>query len=58
MLCVSFVDETPQKNMYHYYILFVHVGNSCVIKCSELAVATSNLLVELFPKYLDQVCYS
>ena len=25
------------------------------MKCSELAVATSNLLAELIPKYLDQV---
>ena len=30
-------------------------GNASVLKCSELAVATSNLLVELIPKYLDQV---
>ena len=36
--------------------IVVHVGNSCVMKCSEMAVATSNLLAELIPKYLDQVC--
>ena len=32
------------------------LGNSCVIKCSELAVATSNVLHKLIPKYLDEVC--
>ena len=26
-----------------------------MMKCSEMAVATSNLLAELIPKYLDQV---
>ena len=43
----------------HVSILHVvHVGNSCVMKISELAVATSNLLVDLIPKYLDQVMYT
>ena len=31
-------------------------GNACVIKPSELAVASSNLLAELIPRYLDNVC--
>ena len=34
------------------------VGNACIIKPSELSVATSNLIAELVPKYLDQVLYS
>ena len=50
------------------YVLFVEVsllttctcilmtaGNACVLKPSELSVATSNLLKELVPLYLDQV---
>ena len=50
------------------YVLFVEVsllttctcilmtaGNACVLKPSELSVATSNLLRELVPLYLDQV---
>ena len=30
-------------------------GNACVIKPSELTVASSNLLAELIPRYLDNV---
>ena len=33
-------------------------GNACVLKLSEIAVATSNVLADLIPKYLDNVsCY-
>ena len=31
-------------------------GNAAILKPSEIAVATSNLLAELLPKYLDNVC--
>ncbi len=35
--------------------LLLYIGNCCVIKPSEFAVAFSNLMAELIPKYLDQV---
>ena len=42
--------------MISSYDFNLNLGNSCVIKCSELAVATSNVLHKLIPKYLDEVC--
>ncbi len=36
----------------------VFIGNCCILKPSEYAVAFSNLMVELIPKYLDQVSAS
>ena len=33
----------------------VCAGNACVLKPSELSVATSNLFKELVPNYLDKV---
>ncbi len=33
----------------------VYTGNCCIIKPSEFAVAFSNLIAELIPKYLDPV---
>jgi acyl-CoA reductase-like NAD-dependent aldehyde dehydrogenase len=36
----------------------IAAGNACVLKPSELSVATSNLLKELVPLYLDQDLYT
>ncbi len=36
-------------------VLPIGAGNACVLKLSEIAVATSNLLAELIPSYLDKV---
>ncbi|XP_064398024.1 aldehyde dehydrogenase, dimeric NADP-preferring-like [Halichondria panicea] len=36
----------------------IAAGNACVLKLPEIAVATSNLLAELIPSYLDKECYS
>ena len=36
---------------------FFTIGNCAVIKPSEVACATAELLTELIPKYLDQVVY-
>ncbi len=36
-------------------IFALYTGNCCVIKPSEFAVAFSNLMAELIPKYLDPV---
>ena len=33
-------------------------GNAAVVKAGETAIATSNLLAELIPKYLDNVSFS
>ena len=46
---VLFIDRHP------YLTILITVGNGCVLKPSELSVATSNLLKELIPLYLDQV---
>ena len=32
-------------------------GNAAVVKAGETAIATSNLLAELIPKYLDNVSF-
>lgn len=34
----------------------VAAGNCVIIKPSEMSVATTNLIAELIPKYLDNVC--
>lgn len=34
----------------------IAAGNCVVIKPSEVSTATSKLIAELIPKYLDQVC--
>jgi acyl-CoA reductase-like NAD-dependent aldehyde dehydrogenase len=36
----------------------ISAGNACVIKPSECAVACSNVLAELLPRYLDNECYA
>ena len=36
-------------------VLCLPTGNACVLKPSELSVATSNLMSELVPQYLDKV---
>jgi len=35
----------------------IAAGNCCIIKPSEVSVHTQNLVVELFPKYLDPRCF-
>ncbi|XKL64274.1 hypothetical protein PGB90_004360 [Kerria lacca] len=35
----------------------IAAGNCVIIKPSEVSTATSNLIAELIPKYLDQDCY-
>ncbi len=37
------------------FVFLTGAGNACVLKLSEIAVATSNLLAELIPSYLDKV---
>lgn len=36
----------------------IAAGNACVLKLSEVAVATSNVLAKLIPQYLDTKCYA
>ena len=36
-------------------IFIMTAGNACVLKPSEISVATSNLFNELIPQYLDKV---
>jgi len=38
--------------------LVLSVGNAGIVKPSEISVATSNLLSELIPQYLDNECYA
>lgn len=35
----------------------IAAGNTVVLKPSEITPATSQLMAELFPKYLDPDCY-
>jgi len=54
-------------NRYMYFLLhactkaslldYFTKGNCAVIKPSEVASSTAEILTELFPKYLDQVMY-
>ena len=37
------------------YTCIMTAGNACVLKPSEVSVATSNLVKELIPQYLDKV---
>lgn len=44
------------NNVFGHIYLFINcTGNACVIKPSECAVACSNVLAELVPRYLDNV---
>ena len=36
-------------------LLLVAVGNAVLLKPSEIAVHTSNILMELIPEYMDPV---
>lgn len=36
----------------------IAAGNAVVVKCSEFSKATSSLLAELLPKYLDPSLYA
>ena len=44
--------------MLSYFGCKLSPGNAVVVKPSELSVRTSNLFIDLIPKYLDQVQYS
>ncbi|KAL6307480.1 NAD-dependent aldehyde dehydrogenase [Sparassis latifolia] len=47
----------PILNLLAPFAGAIAAGNACMVKPSELPVQTCNLLIELFPKYLDQDLY-
>jgi len=47
----------PLTTSIPYVISAIAAGNCCVIKPSELAPNASNIIAELFDKYLDKDCY-
>ena len=48
--------DSKQASSHIEVFIFFFVGNAVVVKPSEVSVHTSNLFVDLIPKYLDQVC--
>lgn len=47
----------PLTTSVPYVATAIAAGNCCIIKPSELSVHTSNVIAELFDKYLDKECY-
>ena len=47
----------PVTTSVPYVATAISAGNCCVIKPSELAPHSSNVIAELFEKYMDKECY-